>query len=287
VKTAAIVNPRAGGGAAARRWREAGAAVECRYTKGRGHATALARELCAAGYEAILAAGGDGTLNEVVNGVIEAGGRAAVGVIPLATGGDFARMLGIVDVRQALAVAAGGRTWRVDAARARPTGAAPRWFVNTASIGLGAQVAKSMGEGRGLLRGRAGYLALAAAGVARGAAWDVGFQFDEGDAACRLTTAALGNGRYQGGGMLLAPRAEIDDGLLDVTAIEAVGLRTLLTNLPALYSGAIYGHPKARHWRARRVRAEGNAPFEVDGEACGALPVEVEVRAGAWRVLAG
>jgi diacylglycerol kinase (ATP) len=101
----------------------------------------------------------------------------------------------------------------------------------------------------------------------------------------RVTTVALANGKYQGGGMLVAPLADPADGLMDLTVVEEVGLATLAKDAGMLYSGTVYAHPKVRHFRGVRLRADGGAPFECDGEAVGRLPVEVEVVAGAWRVL--
>lgn len=288
MRAAAIVNPNAGGGSAARRWREAGWSFECRFTKARGHATALARELCAAGYDTIIAAGGDGTVNEVVNGVIGAGSAVRVGMMPLATGGDFARTLGITGPAHALEIIAAGRARPVDAVRARSS-AGERYFVNTASIGLGAEVARTVSGKKGLLRGRARYLAAAVKHLAGGSSFDVRLSLDcDSPIECRLTTAALGNGRFQGGGMLLCPLAELDDGLLDLTVVEDVKLSEVARHVSLLYSGKIHTHPKVRHWRARFLRAESDheAPFELDGEPAGTLPVEVEVIPRAWCVLA-
>jgi diacylglycerol kinase (ATP) len=100
-----------------------------------------------------------------------------------------------------------------------------------------------------------------------------------------VTTVALANGKYQGGGMLVAPLADPADGLMDLTVVEEVGLATLAKDAGMLYSGKVYAHPKVRHFRGTRLRADGDAPFECDGEAVGRLPVEVEVVAGAWRLL--
>jgi diacylglycerol kinase family enzyme len=98
---------------------------------------------------------------------------------------------------------------------------------------------------------------------------------------------ALANGRYQGGGILIAPQAAIDDGLIDVTLVERAGLVEVAANLRLLYSGDIWSHPKVHHWRAVRVRAEAEpaAPLELDGEPLGTLPLEAEVLPRALRLI--
>jgi len=94
-----------------------------------------------------------------------------------------------------------------------------------------------------------------------------------------VTNIAVGNGRFHGGGMHPCPRAVMNDGLLEVTTIDHLGMFELLRDLPVLYSDDIYKHPKVRHFRARRIRAESDevTRIEVDGEALGTLPLEIEV----------
>ena len=163
-----------------------------------------------------------------------------------------------------------------------------RHFVNIASFGLGAEAALRAGGWSRVLPGRARYLAAALPALAAGRGFDVRLWLD--DAApveFHATTVALANGRYQGGGILIAPQAAIDDGLIDVTLVERVGLAEVAANLRLLYSGDIYSHPKVHHWRAVRVRAEvGTAvPLEFDGEAVGTPPLEAEVLPRALRLI--
>ena len=104
--------------------------------------------------------------------------------------------------------------------------------------------------------------------------------------AFEITTAAVCNGQYEGGGIRIAPDASLDDGLVDVTVVQKVSLFEVIRRLPILYNGALYGHRQVRHWRGRRVRVDGDAPVELDGEAVGRLPLEVE-RAGSIEVAIG
>jgi YegS/Rv2252/BmrU family lipid kinase len=280
---AAIVNPAAAAGSAARRWpgiarmlAERVGPVRTFYTKAPGHAAALAREL--AGSDVLVVGGGDGTLNEVVNGALAAGSRARVGVVPLATGGDFARTIGLRSVGAAVEAVAAARWRRVDVFRARFRGSdgavAERLFVNSASFGLAGVVAR---EAAKWPLGGARYLAAAIPALASGRSYGVSVESDgEPAVSFDATTAAVCNGQFQGGGIRIAPEAALDDGLADVTVVERVSLWEVLRRLPILYNGRLYSHPRVRHWRAARVRVEGEAPLEVDGEAVGTLPVEIE-----------
>jgi YegS/Rv2252/BmrU family lipid kinase len=288
---AAIVNLHAGAGAARHRWPAVARLLEARlgpvaahFTEGPGHAMLLAHRLAGAGFDPLIAAGGDGTWNEVVNGVLSSGCGVRVGVLPLAKGGDFARSIGLAGPRHAVETLAAGAVRKVDVVRVRFRGPAgdirERHFINMASFGLGAEAARRVRGWSRFLPGRARYLAAALPTLAAGRGFDVRLWLD--DAApteFHATTVALANGRYQGGGILIAPRASIDDGLIDVTLVERVGLAEVAANLRLLYSGDIWSHPKVHHWRAARVRAEAEpgAPLELDGEPVGTLPLEAEV----------
>lgn len=293
---AAIVNPQAGAGAAGRRWACAERALVERigpvrtfFTKAPGHATELARQL--ADWDTLVVGGGDGTLNEVVNGLAAERSRARLGTLPLASGGDFARTLGLRSLEDAVEAIAAGRWRRVDVFRARYRGAdgstEERLFLNTASFGLGGVVVRKARKWR-FGPGSARYLAAAIPELASGRSYVVTLRLDDGaPAKFEITTAAVCNGQYQGGGIRIAPEAVLDDGLADVTVVERVSLGEVARRLPILYNGAILSHPSVRHWRAKRVRVEGEAPVELDGEAVGTLPLEIEALPGAVEVAGG
>jgi diacylglycerol kinase (ATP) len=289
--TAVIVNPSAGSGTARRRWprvarilAERLGPVKACFTEGPGHATALARELADAGCDLLIVAGGDGTLNEVVNGVLMGSSDPRVGVLPLASGGDFARTLGLAGLAPAVNALAAGDSRRIDAFRARfrgPGGVpAERYFLNAASFGLGAVAALGVRGWCRAVPGSARYLAAAIPALASGRSFEVTLCLDDSfSATFDITTAAVANGQYHGGGIRIAPEADIEDGLADVTVVERVSLAEVVAKLPILYSGALYSHPKVHHWRAARVRAEAETevPVELDGEPVGTLPLEIEV----------
>ena len=256
---AAIVNPRA-----ARRSLPDG--VRTLLTKAPGHAAELAREIeC----DRLLVVGGDGTLNEVVNGLMDRADRPPVSVIPAGTASDFARTLrllphaGPTDVFRATFRDATGRP-------------ATRYFVNAAGIGLAAEVARRARA----LPTRARYLAAAIPSLAAGRSFPITIRFDDGpEQAFEITTAAIANGQYQGGAIRIAPEALPHDGLADVTVVQRVTLREVAARLPILYNGKLHQHPAVRHFRAASTRVTSNAavPIELDGEPLGTLPLEVSV----------
>jgi len=145
-----IVNLHAGGGAARRRWPAVAPLLEERlgplaahFTEGPGHATLLAHQLAGAGFDPLIAVGGDGTLNEVVNGILSSASGVRLGVLPLASSGDFARTIGLAGLRHAVETLAAGVVREVDVVRGRFRGPAgdrrERHFVNVASFGLGGE----------------------------------------------------------------------------------------------------------------------------------------------------
>ena len=272
--TAAIVNPRAGAGKAASRW-QAPEGVEVRYTDHPGHATEIASGLLQRGCERILVVGGDGTINEVVNGWFHDGRAISpytiLEVVPASAGSDLARVLGPSPIDVACAGFGSGTQ---------------RLFVNMASFGLGGETTRRLGA-RG---GRTRYLTSMLRVFARLEPSRVRFVLDGRAEEVSAIHVSIGNGRYQGAGMHVCPRAELDDGLLDITVIDDLSIWELLANIHTVYNGRIYDHPKVRHFRAARIEADAGAPLalELDGEPVGALPLSVEVlprvlRVARWR----
>lgn len=293
----AILNPRAAGGKTVRRWPEFARAIEARLgaletreTVRPGHAAELAREALRSGVETLIAVGGDGTVNEVVNGFFDddkpVRQGARLGYVPMGTGGDFQRTLQLPTAPQAVAEClASGKVWPIDVGKIRLVGhdGAPveRYFVNLASFGMGGDVSiKAKNCWATELNGKLAFL---------WATFAVFFQYggkavslrldDEPTRSFTITNIAIGNGCYHGGGMHPCPRAVLDDGLLEVTTIDRLNWFELIRDLRILYSENVYVHPKVRHFRAKRVVAESDeiTRIEVDGEALGRLPLEATV----------
>lgn len=300
-----VANPRSQGGAGRRRLAALEARVrdglgdlEIEWTRGPRDAERIAREAVRSGVERIVVAGGDGTISEVVTGLLAAdlGRYAELAFLPLGTGGDLPRTFGIPkDVDGALGVIRAGKTRRVDAGRVvfrRPDGGeATTYFLNIASIGITGLITRLVNEAPKLLGGRLSFLIGAVRGVLRYAQPPVRLAVDgetvhEGP----LTLATAANGRYFGGGMQCAPRALPDDGLLDVVVVPSYSRLRLLGELPRIYRGTHLEVPGVELHRGRVVEAEAPAApvwIEVDGEPLGTLPARFEILPAAVTVVGG
>ncbi len=298
-RTVAIVNPKAASGKTTRRWPDLVAQLgisEARFTERPGHAAEIAAQLLDAGVERILAVGGDGTISETVNGFFREGRaihpNAELGIIPIGTGGDFRRTLGIRDAAHGVEVIRAGRTERIDVGvidfERHTGGRATRYFVNLASFGMGGEVATRAKNFLSGMSGKAAFLYATAEVFLRYRAKTVELSIDGGAwAKYKILNVAIGNGRYHGGGMHVCPLAKLGDGVLDVTVIDDLGMATLAKDLRVLYSENLYVHPKTHHGRGQviRARSEERVSIEIDGEALGRLPMEARVMPGAITIL--
>jgi YegS/Rv2252/BmrU family lipid kinase len=304
-RTLVIANPRSRSGATGRRWpaleqqlRSALGPFEVEMTRCPRDAERIAREAVRAGVERLLVAGGDGTLGEVVSGLLGAGlgGYAELGVLPLGTGSDYARSLGMPrDFGAAVACIARGSARKVDAGRVRYRG--PRGdervacFANVASIGISARVVESVSAMPRFFGRSAAFLAATLGAIVRHHRSERVTLRVDGTTVhdAELVLAACASGRWFGAGMQVAPEARIDDGLLDVVLVRALSRPALLAKLRKIYSGAHLGDP-AVHWlRGRVIEADaepGRVPLELDGEPLGSLPARIEVLPAALRVVA-
>lgn len=300
-----ILNPQAASGKARRAWprlaplvKEVLGAFRLRRTRGPGHATELARDALNEGADLVVVVGGDGTVNEAVNGFLQEGEAAAqdaaLALCPLGTGGDFRRGAGIPATPvQAIQAIVQRPTRRIDAAwvrlLSREGEPVERFFLNVASFGLGGEVsvaAKTTPLAR--YSGRAAFLWATTVCFLRYRAKAVRMVLDrrEPPQQVRIMQVALGNGSFHGGGMEVCPRAALDSGVLDLTVVEETGFFDFLRSVPLLYSGRVYTHRKCRHYRVRHLSASSVEPVavEVDGEALGTLPLEARIVPGAIRL---
>jgi len=292
----AIVNPTAGRGAARRAWstvravlEEAGAEVEMRETVGRGHAVELAEAAVALGWPAVVALGGDGTVHEVANGILRASdGRgetaAALGVVPVGSGNDFALLAGLSrDPALAARRLLGGER-RVDVGRV-----GERWFTNGVGVGIDARVAVEANRNR-RFRGMAIYLWALAKVLRSFRPPVIRVEMDEGEVIDRpLTLVTVGNGGRHGGGFWICPGAKIDDGLLDVCICDGLSRPRILHFLPKVVRGTHVGARCVHMRRVRRVRITSDSPLPVhaDGEILfeDARELEIEIAPGRLRLL--
>jgi YegS/Rv2252/BmrU family lipid kinase len=302
-----IVNPRAGGGRAARLLPRVEASLRgdaLRVRVERTRSLELARELArdaASRGEVAAAMGGDGLLGAVA-GVLR-DGAGTLGVVPGGRGNDFARKLGVgTDVAVACRVLAHGRERMVDVAEAvgasdgaprrgepasdgAPAGAG-RTILGIASAGLDSDV-QDIANATRLPLGRLvyAYATLRALAVWRPAAWHVTVDGTAHD--FRGYSVAVANSGVFGGGMRLVPQAALDDGLLDVVLTRERSRAGLLVNLPRVFRGTHVGDPALVFLRGREIAFAADRPFVAyaDGEPVASLPVTVRVAHRALRVL--
>ncbi|MER3412033.1 MAG: hypothetical protein C4305_06870 [Thermoleophilia bacterium] len=236
-----------------------------------------------------MAVGGDGTVNEVVNGLMDGNG-AELALIPRGTGADLARTFGIPSrLEDAVRVVLSGRSRPIDLGRAEYRsweGASERsYFVNIASVGMSGAVAKRVNEASPGWA-KLSYLASTLAVFARWQSCQVKVTVDGEGRSGRMLDVIVANCRYFAGGMLISPQAEPDDGLLDCLLIGDVTKADLVRTLPKIYRGTHLPHPKAELLRGREivVEAEDPLPVELDGEQPGTTPARLEVVPRALRL---
>lgn len=251
----------------------------------------IAREAVRNGVDLVIAAGGDGTLNEVLNGLSEDFSRVRLGLLPLGTGNDFARSVGIpAEVDAAIAILVEGQTRRLDVASAviGETGSA-RYFLNMSAGGFSGEVSEKADEAKE----RWGPLAYLRSAL--GVLPDLkGFRSVitlNGAERLELETynVVISNARYVAAGIPVAPQAILDDGMLDVMIAPAASLGQLAVLLPQVLLGRHIDSELLIFRRATRVEIESDPPmtFNVDGEICGSDPARFEVLPRALEVVVG
>lgn len=293
MKTCVIVNPHAGSVGEIEVLRETlerrlpGAAVHL--TKQAGDARRIAREALASGAELIVAAGGDGTLNEVVNGLAADFGRARLGLLPLGTGNDFARSIDVpADLDAALAILAAGRVRTVDVARAT-FGRRRRWFINMSAGGFSGAVSEKATEVKDRW-GPLAYLRAAVGTLPQLQGYDAHITLDGEE---RLDVEAynvvVSNGRFVAGGIPVAPQSRLDDGRLDLMIAPSATLPELAVLLPQILLGRHTESDRLLFRKAARIDVESEPPmsFNLDGELIGEGPVRFEVKPRALAVVVG
>ncbi len=242
------------------------------------------------GAQLLVVVGGDGTVNEVVNGIADAE-DVELAVIPRGTGWDFVRTYGIPrDLDGAIDVALRGTVREIDAGvvtyRAWSGGDARSYFANVASAGISGAIAQRANESSKVLGGKVSYYWATLAVFVGWQTGEMRVTVDGESRSGRMIDAMICNGRYLGGGMMMCPEAEPDDGVFDVLLIGDVTKRDLLFVLPKTYRGKHLPHPRLELLRGRVVTVEADEPLpiELDGEQPGTTPARFEVRPRALRL---
>ncbi|HET7368968.1 MAG TPA: diacylglycerol kinase family protein [Gaiella sp.] len=294
-----LVNPASANGATGRRWAELerraaalGLEGDTQLSKRPGHLSELATEAVARGATSLVVVGGDGTVHEVVDGVVGAGlgDRFELGMIPLGTGRDFARRLSIPRrFEDAVEVARGGRVRTVDVGRATYTtaaGEARAHFANFAGAGISGGIAARANRTSKALGGKISFFWATLAVFSRWPPSEMTVTIDGVERQARLLEALAMNGDYTAGGMWVAPEASLEDGAFDVVLIGDFSKAEFTTTFPKIYRGRHVTHPKVEIIRARELEVDAPEPLPIvlDGEQPGTTPVRFELLPAALRV---
>lgn len=306
-----VINPRSAGGATARHFDTITQAAQSAlgdcahaFTTHPLHATELTRKALADSHDLVVAVGGDGTINEVVNGFFEEARPgepskalrpgAALGVVPRGTGGDLRRTIGLDGDVWKSCERLKGAPGAIDVGRVdyvtdegRP---ASRHFINVAEVGVGARVVDLANASSKLLGGKLTFMIASMRALIGWRDLDIRVSCDgEPFEDLSVTTFAIANGRYFGGGMMVAPEARLEDGLFHLTIWSGYTLADFITKSGGMYDGTHIRFKGTKTRTARSVRLEPRTAepvgVEVDGERIGRLPATFTVLPGALQLV--
>lgn len=300
-----IVNPNAGRRKGEKDWleiarllTEAGLEFTSVFTDCPNHAVKLSRKYIEAGFRKIIVVGGDGTLNEVINGIFMqhsyAPDEIIIGMIPVGTGNDWGRSFNIPNgYKDAIDVIAKGKTFRQDIGKvvyeyqAKPR---TRYFINMAGLGFDALVAKKTNKQKAAGKGGPlSYLVNLFTSLISYKAVVTNILIDNKPVNEDIFSMSVAICQYNGGGMKQSPNAVPDDGLFDITLITRVTRMTVLKNVAKLYDGSFVKLSQVKQFRGQIVKIESNPPLflETDGESLGHTPMTFEIMPRCITVVTG
>lgn len=304
-----IVNPKSAGGSTETRWANIASdlathfgAYSVEFTRGPGDGIRLAEEGAKQGRKFIIACGGDGTINEVANGILASGVEVELGVLPSGTGGDFRRTLGIPSTaNEAARGLKNGETRTIDVGKVtfldEKKEEASRYFVGVSSFGLSVAIIERVKKQKALdwiphdtLRGKAGFALSTLQEVLDLNYTTVRVKLDDKEEYLLNTiNFCVANARFFGGGMKIAPDAQLNDGFFDVVNIGDIKTAKILLNAWKLYGGSHLSLDEVKHTHAKRVEIKPARPdqeihFETDGELPGKLPATYEILPQALKI---
>lgn len=300
-----IVNKAAGGGKTEKDWPiieehldTYGIKYEPYFTSRRLHAAIIAKNKIKEGYSRIIVVGGDGTMNEVINGLFSQGEikttEVMLGMISVGTGNDWAKMFNIpLDYEEAVKTIKKQHTFIQDAGLVQYTKNGKEWkryFINIAGMGFDAKVVersnrmKEKGKSSTLL-----YFYNIFASLIRYKSQNASIAIDGKSFKSSIFSMNVGICKYSGGGMIQVPHAVADDGLYSITLIKKVGKLNLLANVKRLYNGKIVNHSKVETYMGQSVQIEGSSKLQVetDGETLGEGPLSFEIIPRSVRIISG
>ncbi|MFN8223521.1 MAG: diacylglycerol kinase family protein [Gaiellales bacterium] len=293
-----LVNPASANGSTGKRWPElaqraaaVGLTGDAVFSERQGHLAELAREAALAGADLLVVVGGDGSVNEVTNGLVGIDRAPELALIPRGTGWDFSRTFAVPrGIEEAARVALDGATRVLDVGRvtyrAWSGSDGEAYFANVASAGMGGAVAQRANETTKALGGKTSYLLATLAVFARWKAPVVRLAVDGEEREATMHEVVVANAKYLGGGMMMCPEAEPDDGLFDVLALGDLTKLDLARSMPKLYKGTHLPHPKAELLRGKVVSIDSDTPIpiQLDGEQPGRTPATFEIVPGRLRL---
>jgi len=299
-----ILNPRSGNGRAARQWSELEHEVRSRVsdykvfqTEHPGHATELTRQALHEGFERVVSCGGDGTHFEVVNGFFEdlapINSEASMAILAIGTACDLRKTYCVPKGRDALPFITADGVVPIDVGRVTATdekgGKLVRHYNTAAHIGLGGVVGEHTNRRSKALGGFMTFLLGVITARIEYSPKEMMVEIDGESYSDKLMEVIVANGFYDGGGMHVAPRGVLDDGLFEVYTIGEMGPIASLLNIPRMYRGTQDAHPAVRYRRGKRVtvRSEERVVVSPDGEVAGVLPATLEIVPKAIRAVLG
>ena len=295
-----IVNPVAGAYSTRRKWpiisqmlKRVGLSFDFQYTEGVGHAIELARAAASDGYQFLVAVGGDGTVNEVANGILHSTGasKTALGIISTGTGSDFIRSVGIPrDYSGACSALTSSKRLTIDVGVVEYQSKGQtlrRFFVNAAGTGFDAAVVQQTERLPKYFGGTIPYLAGLVRTLFSYKNKLAILNLEDEVISSRVLNVAVANGGYLGGGMHIAPQAELGDSLLDVVIVGDMGKFELLKELPTVYKGTHINHPKVKMRKTKHITIQSPERMLVyaDGELLGESPASFWVMPAALSIV--
>jgi YegS/Rv2252/BmrU family lipid kinase len=295
-----IINPVSGGKRGRKVWETAqellkkkGIPFECQVTSQALDASDIARTVVEQGYRKIFLIGGDGTLNEVINGVLEQktvpSNEVLIGIASVGTGNDFIKTLNIPsDYKKALALMTDGKERVIDSGLVSyyfGTEKKQRYFVNVAGMAFDAEVTRYANLNKG--GGAMAYHWSLVRSLFVYKSTKVKLQTENATIEQTCFCVNITNCKYAGGGMMVAPQAVPDDGLFAITYFGDLTKWEVIKNIPALFKGSFLDHPKIKVLSAKNVKVSSDTPIhlEVEGETLGTSPFEFTMLPGSIRIL--
>ncbi len=292
MKTCVILNPNAGSASEEQELRSALhrlGDIQLRITGRPGHAKLLAQAALEDGYELVVAAGGDGTLNEVINGLASNFSQTRFGAIPLGTGNDFVRSINVPnDIHAAVDTLVVGHTKALDVVRVTSDGV--RYFINVASGGFSGMVDEKLTGEMKRSWGPLAYLRSAIEALPDLTDYHTMIALDEEEQQeVEIYNLVVANARYVAGGIPIAPEAQLDDGLVDVIYVPAVSMPQLTALVPQILLGRHLDSELVTFRRAYKVKVTSRPGmwFNADGELVGNEPATFEVLPQALQIVVG